>query len=145
MIQQRMVAIINEYTQLKQFEDFELSLEAVNPPGAIKVVLKGGERAKGSVERVILPSESLDFITDTFYYPNTYSPRSKDIAPESVKRAYFDIYGDLTVEHEDSTEKFKVNPKNKEDVIKKLTKQLGAKFIKEIRVSDPTAPTMDNH
>ncbi len=144
MIQQRMVAILNEYSQLPQFDRYDLQLEAVDSSGAVQVTITDTRRPNNWMKKLIKPNDSLDFVGDTFGYPNTYSVRSKDIAPESVKRAYFDIYGTLIVEHPDSVEAFKVKPANKDEVVKELSLKLGSKFTKEIRVADPNSQVEDN-
>lgn len=145
-IQQRMTTIINEYSQLKQFDHCDLTLEAMDNQGNVKVTIVSVNRPQDKAERIIAPTESLEFITDTFCYPNTYSVRSKDIALTGLKIAYFDHWGDLIVERDDTTEKFKVKPINKQAVIDKLTKRLGDKFKKELRITEPTPPpTAENH
>jgi hypothetical protein len=127
-IQQRITDIINEYSQLKQFDDCDLTLEVMDQQGNIKVSIASLKRPNDWAERVITPTESLDFITDTFNYPNTYSVRSKDIVPKSVKLAYINSWGDLVVLHDDSEEIFKIKSTNKIEAEKELTLKLGSKF-----------------
>lgn len=130
MINNRMTAIINEISQLREMDDVDMTLEAVEPPGAVKLTLVGVTSAgrRKTAERVIMPDESLDFLTDTFFYPNTITPNSKDIASKGVKMAYFDNYGDLIVERAEGTDKFMVKDKHRPEVVKKLKANLGNKF-----------------
>jgi len=122
-----MQEIINEFSQLKQMDRFDLSLEALGD-GFIKVSVVDQHRQSDKAERVISPEESLSFISETFNYPDTFTPRSKDFALESLKMAYFNDIGRLVVEHEDSTEEFRVRPDQKKDVIEVLKRKLGDKL-----------------
>jgi len=128
-VMERIDEILQEYAQLPQMVNYNLSLEAVGDKGDVKVSLAG--KSKGGdalIERVIAHNEPLDFITDTFYYPNTFTPRSRLMSLKGLRMAYFDIDGNLIVEHDLSTELFKVNSKQKEEVTLLLKEKLGDKF-----------------
>ena len=124
MANNRMLQIINEYSQCKEFDNYDLCLDALDH-GDVKVTIK---KPGVTFERTIRFNESLSFITDTFSYPPTITPTSKDIASNSVKMAYFNSWGNLIVEHEDSVEEFKVQSKHKDKVVGILRDRLGSKF-----------------
>ena len=122
----RIQEITEQYSELHQLENYDLTLEAVGENGDVKATLK-----KGGItfEKLIKIDDDLGFIEDTFGYANTFTPRSKDFAADSVKLAYFGIYGDLMVEHKDGTlEQFKVKEEQKESVARKLRANLGDKI-----------------
>jgi hypothetical protein len=125
--QARMQQIINEFSQLPQLDRFDLTLESLGG-GNVKVSIVDQKRKADRAERVIAPHESLSFISETFDYAPTFTPNSKDIAASSVKMAYFNDFGRLIVEHEDSTEEFRVKAEHKQKVIEQLTKTLGSKL-----------------
>ena len=124
-IMNRVNQIMEEYASLKQTADFDLSLEAVGSSGDVKVILK---KDNSSIERVIGFKESLEWISDTFNYADTFHPRSKDMCLKALKIAYFDSWGRLVVEHDDSTEVFKVKDAQREEVKAILKEKLGNKF-----------------
>lgn len=126
-IQSRMQQIINEFSQLPQLDRFDLTLESMGG-GAVNVSIIDQKRKADRAERIIAPHESLSFISDTFDYTPTLTPSSKDIASNSVKMAYFNEFGRLIVEHEDSTEEFRVKAEHKHKVIELLIKNLGSKL-----------------
>ena len=132
-IQKRMDDIIVEYAALPQMNTFDLTLEVANENGDIDVTItgediKGDSRVGFRAKKTIPFNDSLDFILDTFSYPNTFGPRSKDIVSTAVRVAYFDKLGYLMVEHDDSTEKFAVKEKNFGAVKAILKKNLKDKF-----------------
>ena len=135
MINQRMQEIMEAYSVLREFDMYDLEMESVGNKGEVKVRLT---KPKVTFERIISPTESLDWIPDTFNYPNTITPRSRDIAPEFVKMAYFGQYGDLMVEHLDgSIEEFRVNHKQLDAVVDKLSLSLGKK-LKVLKKREPS-------
>jgi hypothetical protein len=125
-IQTRMTQIINEYSSCKEFDDYSLSLEPYGENGDIQVLI---QKDKITFERIIEFKEDLGWISDTFSYPPTITPNSKDFALNCIKRAYFNEFGDLMVEHTDSTiEKFKVRSDHKDRVVANLKNKLGKLF-----------------
>ena len=132
-IKERMLDILSEYAQIIQDIEHEVTLEHVGEGGDIKVLLsKATNYGNRTAERVIGYDEPLDFISETFHYPNTFTPRSKDISLEDVKMAYFNEFGDLIVVRESScfgtTEGFKVKHEQKDEVAEILKVKLGKKF-----------------
>jgi hypothetical protein len=126
LIMERIQEITEQYSELPQLEKYDLTLEAVGENGDVRATLKKGGT---TFEKLIKIDDDLGFIEDTFSYPNTFTPRSKDFAVDSVKMAYFGIYGDLMVEHKDGTvEQFKVKDDQKESIAKKLRANLGDKI-----------------
>lgn len=143
-INNRMTEIMTEFSQLKQLDDYDLSLESLDSTGNIKVLLKMGKEL--FAERIITPHESLDFIQDTFKYPETFHPRSRDMSLNGLKTAYFDVFGRLVTEREDAVEVFKVKDTQREEVWDILKTKLGgvlgkpnrvAKEIEEAAVKEP--------
>lgn len=124
-IMNRINQIMDEYAQLKNLADYDLTLEAVGNSGDVNVTLKKG---LVTFERTIGLKEDLSFISDTFSYSDTFHPRSKDIALNTLKIAYFNELGKLVVEHDDSTEVFKVKDAQREEVKSILKEKLGNKF-----------------
>lgn len=124
-IMNRINQIMDEYAQLKNLTDYDLTLEAIGNSGDVNITLKKGLI---TFERTIGYKEPLDFIADTFTYPDTFHPRSKDIALDTLKIAYFNELGRLVVEHDDSTEIFKVKDAQREEVKSILKEKLGNKF-----------------
>jgi hypothetical protein len=113
----RINEISNEYAQLPQLAHWDLSLEAIGK-GNVKVLLK---YKINTIERVIGYKESLDFISDTFNYPDTISPRSKTPQLESVTGGHFDDFGKMIIRRKDGTqEKFTLKGISKEDAAKKF-------------------------
>ena len=127
MIQNRMTAIMNEFSQLKQMDRFDLSLEALEH-GAVKVRITDEKRKGDWAERIIGREEDLSFIGHSFNYSNTFTPNSKMFDIPSVKHASFDRDGYLIVTHDDSTERFKVDTKHRKEVEELLKSKLGSKF-----------------
>lgn len=126
-IQRRMSAIMSEFALLPQMERFDLTLESL-VGGAIKASVIDKSRPYDSAERIILPTEDLSFIGHTFNYPNTFTPTSKLFNDAELKELYFDPWGYLIVVHDNSTEIFKVDPKQKNDIMDKLKSIYGDKF-----------------
>lgn len=118
-IQHRMTQIINEFSQLKQMDRFDLTLESMGD-GFVKVTVVDQVRKHDTAERLISPSEDLSFIAYTFDYPNTITPRTKPFMREYIESAYIDELGKLVVVHKDSTEKFTLSGISKEDALKKV-------------------------
>ena len=121
----RIQEISDEYAQLKELDRYDLTLEAIGDKGDVKVTLK---KQGATFERTIKHDESLDFISDTFYYPDTFSHHSKDISLNRLRMAYFNEFGELIVEREDSTEVFKVQDRHREKVTEILKEKMGNKF-----------------
>jgi len=128
-IMERINEILEEYAQLPQMVNYDLSLEAIGDKGDIRVALVGKSRGGNAlIERVITPDESLDFISDTFHYPNTFTPRSRLMSLRGLEMVYFDVSNNLIVEHDLSTELFKVNTHQVKEVTRLLKEKLGNKF-----------------
>ena len=118
-IQHRMAQIINEFSQLKQMDRFDLTLESMGD-GVIKVTVVDQIRKNDTAERLIKPSEDLSFIPYTFDYPNTITPRTKPFNKEFIESAHIDELGKLVVVHKDSTERFTLSGISKEEALKKV-------------------------
>ena len=119
-----------EYTQLSQLKDYDLTLEAIGDKGDVKVTLRKGEI---SFEKTIAPTDSLEWICDTFSYPEIFSLASKDIALDGLKMAYFDSFGRLVVERQakgypSATEIFKIKDHQRDKIKELLREQFGSKF-----------------
>lgn len=127
-ILKRMDAITNEFAQLPQIGKFDLSLEAIGTDGTVKAIITGLHRKYDTAERIIAPTEDLSFITGTISYPATITPRSKLPCSNTLKHAHFDIDGYLIVVHEDSTERFKVDPEQRKEVSEIWKEKFGDKF-----------------
>ena len=129
----RMQQITEEYSSLPQMDKIDLTLDAVGDDATIKVTLLGAKNSNRQMaERTISPQEPLDFITDTFNYPNTITPRSKLFSTTGLKEIHFDPYGYLVVTRDDCTEVFKVNPAQKEEVTNNLNTHFSRFFNKPV-------------
>lgn len=126
-IMERMQEITDEYAQLPEMEYCDLTLEAADN-GDIKVLITGQSKGNETAERVITAGEDLDFISETFYYPKTITPRSKPISKEGLVCLYYDEFGYLIVERHLSEERFKVNPDQREEVTNILRERFGKKL-----------------
>lgn len=124
-IMNRIQEISDEYAQLKELDRYDLTLEAVGEHGDVKVILK---KQGATFERTIKHDESLDFISDSFFYPDTITPHSKDISLHRLRMAYFNEFGNLVVERDDSTEVFRVQDRHREKVTEILKEKMGNKF-----------------
>jgi len=124
-IMNRIKEIMDEYSQLQELDKYDLSLEAVDDKGDVMATLKKG---KTTFERLIHHDEPLDFISDTFEYPEYITPNSKDISLKGLKMAYFNEFGRLVVERTDTVEVFKVQDRHKERVTEILRNKLGKYF-----------------
>jgi hypothetical protein len=123
--------IIEVVAELNLPEQYEPPiLEAVGDKGDIKLTLKGinSTGRYNTATKIIDHKESLDSLRDVISYPATITPNSHPIEVDGVKMAYFDNSGYLVVEHEDSTEQFKVQAKHRGKVFDMLKKSLGNKF-----------------
>jgi len=128
-IKERMLDILSEYAQIIQDIEHEVTLEHVGEGGDIKVLLsKATNYGNRTAERVIGYDEPLDFISETFHYPNTFTPRSKDMSLEGLVMAYFNDFGELIVERKDTLESFKVKSEQMDEVAEILRVKLGKKF-----------------
>lgn len=143
MIQNRMTAIMNEFSQLKQMDRFDLSLEALEH-GAVKVRITDEKRKGDWAERVIDREEDLSFIGHSFQYPNTFTPNSKMFDISSVKHANFDSERYLIVTHEDSTERFRVDNKQIKEVNTLLKEKLGSKYTPLVFKEDEKETPLTN-
>jgi hypothetical protein len=124
-IMNRIQEISDEYAQLKELDKYDLTLEAIGEHGDVKVTLK---KQGATFERTIKHNEPLGFISDTFFYPDTYSHNSKDISLNRLRVAYFNEFGKLVVERDDSTEVFRVQDRHREKVTEILKEKMGNKF-----------------
>lgn len=124
-VMNRIQEISDEYAQLKELDKYDLTLEAVGEHGDVKVTLK---KQGATFERTIKHDESLDFISDSFNYPDTYSHHSKDISLNRLRMAYFNEFGKLVVERDDTTEVFRVQDRHREKVTEILKEKMGSKF-----------------
>lgn len=127
-ILKRMDAITNEFAQLPQIGRYDLSLEAIGTDGTVKATITGLTRKCDTAEKIIHPQEDLSFIKHSFDYPNTFTPHSEIFALDGLKSVYFDRDGYLLAVHDDSTERFKVDTKQREEVIQILREKLPTKF-----------------
>lgn len=121
----RINQINEEFALLPQMEDYDLTLEAIGEEGDVKVTLRKGQI---TFEKTFGITDDLDTICDTFGYPETISPRSKDIALNGLEMACFNESNDLVVIRKGTTEKFKVREHHREEVIAILREKLGKKF-----------------
>lgn len=124
----RMDCILSEYAQLPDIGKYDICLEAIGTDGSIKATITGFERKGDTAEKVIHPEEDLSFIKHSFDYPNTFTPRSEMFALDGLKEVHFDREGFLIATHDDSTERFKVDPKQREEVNRILREKLPTKF-----------------
>lgn len=130
-IQERINQILDEYAQLPQIENCEPpELEVINEKGDIKVTIFGytHDGRKKIAEKIIASTDSLEWIADTFNYPDYIGRQSKDIATEGLKMAHFDRDGNLIIVRDDSTEKFKIKEKHREEIVSNLKAKLGKKL-----------------
>ena len=121
----RIQEISDEYAQLKELDRYDLTLEAVGEHGDVKVTLK---KKGATFERTIKYNEPLDFISDSFQYPDVITPNSKDISLKGLKMAYFNEFNKLVVERTDSTEVFRVQDRHRAKVTEILKEKLGKYF-----------------
>ena len=121
----RIQEISDHYAELPQMDRYDLSLEAVGDNGDVHVTLK---KQGVTFEKLIKHNDDLDWISDTFSHPDTFSHHSKDISLNRLKTAYFDVYGRLMVVRDDSVEMFKVQDRHRERVIEILKEKMGNKF-----------------
>ena len=134
-IMKRIEDIISEYAQLKHMENFDLSIELVNELGDVNVVIK---KDKVTFERTIGHKEYLGWISDTFSYPDTFTPQSKDINAKDLLGVYFGDWGDLIVVKKDSTEIFRVKSSQREELTTILKAKYGVKFNKPPKIVPKT-------
>lgn len=130
-IQHRMDRIIEVIAELGLPEQYEPPiLEAIGERGDIRLTLKGinSTGRYNTATKIIGHKESLESLRDVITYPPTITPNSNPIASDSVKMAYFDPSGYLIVEHEDSTEQFKVQSRHYGKVFENIKKTFGNKF-----------------
>jgi len=131
MMNNRLEEINEEFAQLPQIEWCDMTLEVVGDNGDVKVTLIGNPEVIGRrtiIEKTFALHEPLESVRDTFGYPDTFTPRSRDISLKGLRMAYFDIYGSLIVERDDATEKFRVKDSHREEVSEILKRKLGNKF-----------------
>jgi len=130
IMNERVNQIMDEYSQLPQMKNYDLTLEAIGYSGDVKTTLKRGDI---TFEKIIAFSDDLKWISDTFYYPSTIYLQSKDIALDGLKMAYFDEFGALVTEregrdHPRTIERFKINPAQREEIKEKLKERFGNKL-----------------
>jgi len=130
IMSERVNQIMDEYSQLPQMSDYDLTLEAIGDSGDVKATLK-----KDSItfEKTIAFSDDLKWISDTFHYPGTIYLQSKDIALDGLKMAYLDEFGALITErggkdYPKTIERFKINPAQREEIKEKLKERFGKKL-----------------
>ena len=131
MMERRIEEINEEFAQLPQMDGCDLTLETVGTKGDIKATIIGNperQNRRKIAEKVFALHEPLDSIREVFGYPDTFTPRSKDIALKGLKMAYFDEWGNLIVERDGTTEKFRVKDYQKLEVTMILKEKLGSKF-----------------
>jgi hypothetical protein len=129
-IRKRMMDIITEYAQLKEMDKYNLTLEAIDNHGDVKVSF---ERKGNHFVKTIKSTDDLSFINDTFFKDNYISISSPTIDQSSVKSASFDMFGNLILTHnDDSAESLRLKYKDKEGererLLKKLRNNLGNKL-----------------
>ena len=129
----RLEDIISEYAQLPQLDKFDLEIESYSN-GDVLVQIK---RGTVNFKRLIGHNEPLDWIVDTFSYPDTFTPQSKDINTTDLLGAYFGDWGDLIVVKKDSTEIFRVKDSQREEIATILKAKLGKLFSKPKKVVKP--------
>lgn len=131
VMQERMIDIITEFSQLPQLDEFDLSVTEVGDKGDVHVCLTRGEH---KVEKIFALTDSLEHVSETFKYADNLTPRNCDMSLNGLKMAYFDELGYLVVERErgndafGATERFKVASKQKEAVVEVLKTKLGNKI-----------------
>jgi len=131
MMLNRINEINDEIAQMPQIEGCELTLESIGDKGDVKMTIIGSpekHNRRNIIEKTFALHESIDSISDIFGYPDTFTPRSKDIALKGLKMAYINEFGSLIVEREDTTEKFKVKDSQLLEVKMILKEKLGNKF-----------------
>ena len=131
LMEKRIEQINDEFAQLPQMDGCDITLETIGDKGDVKVTVVGNPDRPGrrkTAEKVFALHESLDSISDIFDYPDTFTPRSKDIGLKGLKMAYFDSLGYLMVERDGGTDKFKVKDSQKLEVTMILKEKLGNKF-----------------
>ena len=134
-INNRISEILDAYAEVLTDEIDTVTVDAVmkddKPTGDVNVYLSGVTTygVRKSAERVIGVSDDLHWISDLFHYPEYFGRQSKEIASESVKMAYFDIFGNLVINHSDgSVEKFKIRDEHRKEIVLKLKDNLGNKL-----------------
>ena len=134
-INNRISEILDAFAEVLTDEIDTVTIDAVmkddKPTGDVNVYLSGvtSYGVKKTAERTIGLTDNLEWISDLFHYPEYFGRQSKEIASESVKMAYFDVLGNLVVNHsDDSVEKFKIKDKHKEEIFVKLKNNLGNKL-----------------
>jgi hypothetical protein len=130
-IMKRLDEITSEFAQLKQLDHFDLTLEPIGDNGDVNVTLK---RGTVTFERLIGYREPLEWISDTFYYPDTFTPQSKDIATTGLQGAYFGKWGDLIIQRDGTQEILRVKDAQRDEVTAILKAKLGKKFGKPTKV-----------
>lgn len=130
MIEARIAQISEAYSVLPQLEFWDLTLDEVMKPaegrlGHVNVILKRGNAV---FERVILITDDLGHIAETFNYSEYITPLSCDISLNGLKMAYFDNLGHLITERKDTTEVFRVKPAQRERIEEILKEKLGKLF-----------------
>lgn len=125
---ERMLEINEELAQLPVIGNFDISLEAVNPKGSVKVFLLN-KNTRTSLSWVIGYSDSLEHIAHTFNTPDYITPRSANISGNGLKLAYFNDMGKLVLDHTDgSIAEYRVKKEDREKVSLILKERLGNKF-----------------
>ncbi len=133
-ISKRMEQICEQYSLLPEMSKCDLTLEAVDSIGNIRVFISSLIRPNTTAEKVISPTESLDWIQDTFGYPDTLGVLYKDINSNSIDMAYMDDWGYLMLIKEDgSAERFKL--KNYSYYDEKTAKVKREQLLNKIKVN----------
>lgn len=126
---ERMLEINEELSQLPGIEKFDITFEPADDKGGIKVHLQNKDVKSVFVSWVIGYSDSLAHIVDTFDYPATITPRTINLSTKRLEMAYFNPIGRLVVARIDGdSEEFKVEKKDREKVSLILRERLGNKF-----------------
>lgn len=132
-INRRMDDIQSEFAQIPTIGHFDLEMKEVNFGDILITLTRRKDNGFFDVsERIIGYNEPLDFIAESFNYPNTITPRTcGSIAKFQLKSASFGRYGHLVLKHSDgSIEEFKCKKEHREEITSLLQARLGDKFKK---------------
>jgi hypothetical protein len=125
---ERMLEINEELSQIPHIERFDITLEDVKPRGSVKILLANRD-VETSLSWVIGYSDSLEHIAHTFDDCGNMTPRTANLSPHGLDTAYFDTMGKLITEHTDGTRsEYRVKKEDREKVSLILKERLGNKF-----------------
>ena len=127
-MEERMLEISEELAQVPIIRHYDVSLEAINPRGSVKIMLTN-KKTGIFLSWVIGYSDSLEHLSSPFDSSDTITPKTARIKANGLDRAYFNDMSRLVIIHSDgSILEFKVKKEDRTKVSHILQERLGDKF-----------------